>query len=86
MGKIVKYCAACDESFTEKFSFCPNCAAELNAYEMNPLSESSKSVESINISEPVKVESVTEMATTPIIETEKTEPAVSAIEPQPPAF
>lgn len=37
MGKIVKYCAACDESFAEKFGFCPNCGQEMTAFEMNPL-------------------------------------------------
>lgn len=37
MGKIVKYCSSCDEGFAEKFGFCPNCAAPLQAFEMNPL-------------------------------------------------
>lgn len=36
MGKIVKYCAACDESFAEKFGFCPNCGQAMSAFEMNP--------------------------------------------------
>ncbi|NNE97713.1 MAG: hypothetical protein HKN25_01700, partial [Pyrinomonadaceae bacterium] len=40
MGKIVKYCSSCDEGFAEKFSFCPNCANELSAYEMKPVSDS----------------------------------------------
>ncbi|MCO6512824.1 MAG: energy transducer TonB [Aridibacter famidurans] len=40
MGKIVKFCSACDESFAEKFSYCPNCAAELSAFEMNPVAHS----------------------------------------------
>ncbi len=39
MGKIVKYCTACEESFAEKFSFCPNCAGELSAFEMKPISQ-----------------------------------------------
>lgn len=39
MGKIVKYCSTCEESFAEKFSFCPNCANELNAFEMKPLED-----------------------------------------------
>ena len=38
MGKIVKYCAACDESFAEKFGFCPNCGQAMTAFEMNPIS------------------------------------------------
>lgn len=37
MGKIVKYCSSCDEGFSEKFGFCPNCAATLEAFEMNPV-------------------------------------------------
>lgn len=37
MGKIVKYCGSCDESFAEKFGFCPTCGASLQPFEMNPL-------------------------------------------------
>ena len=39
MGKIVKYCSSCDEGFSEKFGFCPNCAAPLQAFEMNPIGQ-----------------------------------------------
>lgn len=39
MAKVVKYCAACEEGFPEKFGFCPNCAGSLSAYEMNPVGE-----------------------------------------------
>ena len=39
MGKIVKFCAACDEGFAEKFVYCPNCGAGLTAYAMNPVVE-----------------------------------------------
>lgn len=53
MGKIVKYCANCEESFAEKFSFCPNCASALTAYEMNPLA-ASQAAEPVKIEEPVK--------------------------------
>ena len=42
MGKIVKHCSSCDEGFAEKFSFCPNCADELSAFEMKPVSNGSK--------------------------------------------
>ncbi len=49
MGKIVKYCAACEESFAEKFSFCPNCANPMQAFEMNPLKETVKAEESASI-------------------------------------
>ena len=41
MGKIVKYCAACDESFAEKFAFCPNCGKGMQPFEMNPLAAAS---------------------------------------------
>ncbi len=37
MGKIVKYCNACEEGFAEKFTFCPNCGSGLTAFEMNPV-------------------------------------------------
>ena len=37
MGKIVKYCQSCDESFAEKFGFCPNCGKNMQAFEMNPV-------------------------------------------------
>ncbi len=37
MGKVVKYCSACEEGFAEKFGFCPNCGSNLQAFEMNPL-------------------------------------------------
>lgn len=37
MGRIVKYCSSCDEGFAEKFGYCPNCGATLQAFEMNPL-------------------------------------------------
>jgi len=39
MGKIVKYCSTCDESFAEKFGFCPNCGQTMTAFEMNPLTQ-----------------------------------------------
>ncbi len=42
MGKIVKYCSACDEGFAATFSFCPNCANELAAFEMKPVDEKVK--------------------------------------------
>ena len=40
MGKIVKYCGSCEESFAEKFGFCPTCGTTLEAFEMNPLGDS----------------------------------------------
>ena len=37
MGKIVKYCSSCDEGFAERFGFCPDCGAQLQAFELNPV-------------------------------------------------
>ncbi len=51
MGKIVKYCSTCEEGFSEKFSFCPNCATELTAYEMKPVAERPEVSESVEIEE-----------------------------------
>lgn len=42
MGKIVKYCAKCEEGFAAKFGFCPNCGEGLQAFEMNPLNAEPK--------------------------------------------
>lgn len=49
MGKIVKYCAACDESFAEKFAFCPNCGKTMQAFEMNPLAAAEITAEKANV-------------------------------------
>ncbi len=51
MGKIVKHCTSCEESFAEKFSFCPNCASELSTFEMKPVEVSKEApVEASNVS------------------------------------
>ena len=42
MGKILKYCSSCDEGFADKFQFCPNCGASLQAFEMNPVAAQPK--------------------------------------------
>lgn len=47
MGKIVKYCAACEESFAEKFGFCPNCGQEMTAFEMNPITNQPTAAEAV---------------------------------------
>lgn len=31
MGKILKYCPLCQKSFTQDFTYCPNCASALNS-------------------------------------------------------
>jgi TonB family protein len=35
MEKIIKFCPVCKEYFAEQFAFCPDCAAELEAYQVN---------------------------------------------------
>ncbi len=72
MGKIVKYCAACEESFAEKFSFCPNCAQPLTAFEMNPVSGSEAQIAA-------PVETAAELNNQP--PTEKIEPVAERIVP-----
>ncbi|MEZ5306816.1 MAG: energy transducer TonB [Pyrinomonadaceae bacterium] len=56
MGKIVKYCSACEEGFAEKFSFCPNCAKELTAFEMKPIGTET----SVEIAKPLIVAAMNE--------------------------
>jgi len=41
MAKIMKYCSSCEEGFAEKFAFCPDCGAALQAFELNPLADGS---------------------------------------------
>src|SRR5205809_4781446 len=59
MGKVVKYCGACEEGFAEKFGFCPNCGGQLQAFEMNPLGNkpaeaaTTKPVETVEAAAPV---------------------------------
>ena len=48
MAKVVKFCAACEEGFAEKFGFCPNCGGALTAYELNPVAAEKASVGAIN--------------------------------------
>jgi TonB family protein len=65
MGKIVKYCAACEEGFAEKFAFCPNCGGALTAYELNPLAD--KAIVNQPETENLKAEALTPVAAeTPI--------------------
>ncbi len=55
MGKIVKHCAACEESFAEKFGFCPNCGGVLKAFEMNPIQEEARAAAADKMMEAAKV-------------------------------
>ncbi|MBK8150331.1 MAG: energy transducer TonB [Acidobacteria bacterium] len=86
MGKIVKYCNACEEGFAEKFGFCPNCGAHLTAFEMNPVASETKpepiqSIEDIPVPEIISVapinETVVESAPEEIV---VEEPAIEAAE------
>ncbi len=42
MGKILKYCGSCEEGFAERFTFCPDCGASLQAVQLNPVAEEIK--------------------------------------------
>lgn len=80
MGKIVKYCAECEEGFAEKFSFCPNCASALTAYEMNP----AKTNEVLKVADPVPVSEPIKEVTAPEPPTEKIEAAPVVTPPSAP--
>lgn len=49
MAKIMKYCSSCEEGFAERFTFCPDCGSQLEAYAMKPLEQET-------VSEPVAEE------------------------------
>lgn len=74
MGKIVKYCNACEEGFAEKFGFCPNCGAQLTAFELNPVvgakPESVADVDDVPVPEVI--------ASAPVVEPVVEEPTVIA--------
>lgn len=77
MGKIVKYCSSCDEGFAEKFGFCPNCGASLQAFEMNPVSETK--VEAAPPAAVLPVETAVEvLPPAPLFIEETPEPTVEA--------
>ncbi len=80
MGKIVKYCAACDESFAEKFGFCPNCGQVMTAFEMSPVGREMKVAEqtkadtivgepAVQISAPIVSEAAPVIEPSPVAET-----------------
>lgn len=80
MGKIVKYCSSCDEGFAEKFGFCPDCGAPLQAFEMNPVEVPKQPI----VAEPTPVEP--EIAAEPVqVDTEVDATPVEIIEPEAPA-
>ncbi|MEO7659931.1 MAG: hypothetical protein ABIV48_09985 [Pyrinomonadaceae bacterium] len=64
MGKLVKFCSACDEGFAERFGFCPNCGQTLQVFEMKPIVAETPVLDE-PISEPVsalELESIEEPA------------------------
>ena len=68
MGKIVKYCSSCDEGFAERFGFCPDCGAPLQAFEMNPVEAQQASTENLSIadSDTARVDEPVDVTPTPI--------------------
>jgi TonB family protein len=76
MGKLVKYCAKCEEGFAAKFGFCPNCGEILQAFEMNPVSEPIQSESEV---ENIRTESVSFETLAPISEA----PAETAVFSEP---
>lgn len=80
MGKIVKYCSSCEESFSERFGFCPNCAAPLQAFEMNPLHAVTTSDSDPIDTSPVMDDPVVPAASIPAAE-EHVTPMAAAVDP-----
>lgn len=93
MGKIVKYCGSCDEGFAEKFGFCPNCGAGLQAFEMNPVEAKSTAEAVAQPPMPVILEAPVVAEAAPVAEVFEApvpfdepvaieEPVVAAVEPE----
>jgi len=78
MGKIVKYCAACDESFAEKFGFCPNCGQVMTAFEMNPVTRQAVVSEASKTNTVVEEPAVNTPAPIPFETAPKIEPSPTA--------
>jgi len=78
MGKIVKFCSSCEESFAEKFGFCPTCGATLQAFEMSPVAAAPAPPEPEFIAErevvPAEVIEFSEPAVTEVIAADTAEP------------
>jgi TonB family protein len=87
MGKIVKYCSSCDEGFSEKFGFCPNCAAPLQTFEMNPVEGMRPTEPAIDIpapaDEPVSADTVSMSGADTILEVPEEVQPYMAQETQP---
>ncbi|MEO6589015.1 MAG: hypothetical protein ABIP06_06780, partial [Pyrinomonadaceae bacterium] len=84
MGKIVKHCAACEESFAQKFGFCPNCGGTLKAFEMNPVQEEAKAAATDGTTETIKVSDSPKVSAPEIYDfTAPAIPATESYEPSP---
>ena len=89
MGKIVKYCSSCDEGFAEKFGFCPDCGAALQAFELNPVAEPTPDAAPVavaaSVESPAVVEPPVELVIdeTPEIELELEAPTEPVVETTP---
>jgi len=79
MGKIVKYCSSCDEGFAEKFGFCPDCGAPLQAFEMNPVETLKQPIST----DPTPFEA--EVSTDPVEVDAEVDATPEVIEPEAPA-
>jgi TonB family protein len=75
MGKIVKYCNACEEGFAEKFVFCPNCGSGLTAFELNPVQTN------VNVPPTEKLEPISVLNAETEIKPAFTEPILTVNEP-----
>ncbi|HTH52197.1 MAG TPA: TonB family protein [Pyrinomonadaceae bacterium] len=85
MGKILKYCSSCDEGFADKFQFCPNCGASLQAFEMNPVAAEPKATRQAAPEPPAPA--FIEPASEPLVTKETEAPArheVPVVEAAPP--
>ncbi|HKP68560.1 MAG TPA: TonB family protein [Pyrinomonadaceae bacterium] len=86
MGKIVKYCSSCDEGFAERFGFCPDCGAPLQAFEMNPVDGMASvpaSIETAPAEQPIDATPISvepEIPVTSFVETEAEEVDATPIE------
>ncbi|MFN6963315.1 MAG: energy transducer TonB [Pyrinomonadaceae bacterium] len=60
MGKIVKYCESCEEGFAEKFTFCPDCGGQLQAFEMKPVTDGGEP-EIVAVSQPQTADAAEEV-------------------------
>lgn len=78
MGKIVKFCTACDEGFAEKFAFCPNCGSGLQAFEMNPVAAAA---ETSDKPEPAVPASILAVIEPDVLETQAETPAEIVADP-----